>query len=86
METFRDAFEETQRDVDVLLRVRKGIVQELPSAIAGLREPFDFSDSCLVSQGSMDGYKQDIIACGRQKLRTLQAIKVRVQLHRNAAR
>ncbi|CDI86709.1 hypothetical protein, conserved [Eimeria praecox] len=75
LEASLNAFEEAQRDVDLLLRVKKGIVGDLPSPVAALREPFDFSDACLVSQGAVDGYKQDIIASGRQKLRILQAIK-----------
>ncbi|CDJ49022.1 hypothetical protein, conserved [Eimeria brunetti] len=75
LEASSTAFEEAQHDVDLLLRVKKGIVGELPSSIAALHEPFDFTDSCLVSQGAVDGYKQEIIANGREKLRILQAIK-----------
>ncbi|CDJ55932.1 hypothetical protein, conserved [Eimeria maxima] len=77
LEASSEACEEAQRDVDLLLRVKKGIVGELPLPIAALREPFDFSDSCLVSKEAVDNYKQDIISSGRQKLKILQAIKVR---------
>lgn len=73
------ALQRTQLDVDLLLRVRKGIVGELPACVAELQEPFDFSDSCLVSRTAVDGYKQDIIAGGRQKLRVLEALKVRLK-------
>ncbi|CDJ29128.1 uncharacterized protein EMH_0021900 [Eimeria mitis] len=76
LEASSEALEKAQRDVDLLLRVKRGIVGELPSRIVALREPFDFSDSCLVSQREVDSYKQDIIASGRQKLRILQAIKL----------
>lgn len=75
LEASSEACEEAQRDVDLLLRVKKGIVGELPLPIAALREPFDFSDSCLVSKEAVDNYKQDIISSGRQKLKILQAIK-----------
>lgn len=65
-----------QLDVNLLLRIRKGIIAEAPASVAELQEPFDFSDSCLVSRGILEAYKQDIISGGRQKLRVLESIKV----------
>lgn len=72
-----EALEQSRLDVDLLLRIKRGTVGELPDAVAPLHEPFDFSDSCLVSQEAVDAYKQDIISGGRQKLKLLEAMKVR---------
>lgn len=74
-----EALEQSRLDVDLLLRVKRGTVGELPDAVAPLHEPFDFSDSCLVSQEAVDAYKRDIISGGRQKLKLLEAMKVRHQ-------
>lgn len=76
LEASSESLQRTQLDVDMLLRVKSGIVADLPLCVAELQEPFDFSDSCLVSRVAVDGYRQDIIACGRQKLKVVEAIKV----------
>ncbi|KAL8275153.1 hypothetical protein Esti_000903 [Eimeria stiedai] len=76
MEESLSALKDMQLDADLLLRVRQGALNEIPACIAKLQEPFSFGHFCLVNSSTVETYKQEIIAGGRQKLRGLQAIAV----------